>query len=176
MNDYQMKLNRAANKCIDMLDALDIHYGEIKEFVVNYRAKSRWGLCHINDDKSFTIQITNELLKDNVSEKALETTILHELLHTVNGCFNHGIIWQTYANMVNAEYGYNIKRVTSYQEKGFEINPMARERKPKYEITCNACSKKWTYQRASNAVKYVRENNARCVCGSLNNFTLITLR
>ena len=40
------------------------------EVVVNSRAKKRWGLCTKNPNGTFTIQISDRLLKDDVDEAA----------------------------------------------------------------------------------------------------------
>ena len=76
---------------------------------------------------------------------------------------------------MNKNTDYNIKRITSYKEKGFELDPFNRIEKAKYEVTCNACGRKWRYQRMCGTVKACANNNAVCPCGEKNNFTVINL-
>ena len=111
-------LETIAYECMEKLDALAIPYGNVTEISVNYRAKSRWGQCRHGKDGTHSININAELLDERNDVRGLENTILHELLHTCPGCNNHGEIWKTYAEKVNAAYGYNIKRCSDAYEKG----------------------------------------------------------
>lgn len=124
-----------ANECMEELDAIDIEYGKVVEWKVNSRAKSRWGRCR-RVGKEYYIEITNELLKDNVPNKATRETIFHELLHTVDGCMNHGYKWQKLADLVNDCYMMNIKRTTSSEEKGVQLKT---DEYYKYQFKCSNC-------------------------------------
>lgn len=139
-----------ANKCMELLDNLKIPYGKINQWTINTRAKKRWGLCEqYIGDRVFNIEISSRLLADEVTDVALETTILHELLHSCKGALNHGDTWQYYANKVNRAYGYNIKRCTSATEKGIEVVP----EEHKYAVECPKCGKVWYYDRLCKIVK-----------------------
>ena len=101
------------DECIEMCKKANIELGHIEQFVINSRAKARWGYCRLIATNSYIIEISNELLRDDTSEEGLKKVILHELLHTCKGCLNHGQKWQTLASKINLRYGYNITRTDS---------------------------------------------------------------
>ena len=106
---------------IELIGVIALEFGKIVNFEINYRAKSRWGQCQ-RKGSGYYINISDRLLQDDVPIKALKDTIIHEILHTCNGCMNHGTTWKNYADKVNKAYGYNIKRCTSAEEKGFDMD------------------------------------------------------
>lgn len=99
---------------------------------------------------------------------------------------NHSALWKRYASIVNEKYGYNVKRVTSSEEKGidglesstgasdiagstgdgsFGRNAISRRRTMpvKYIATCTSCGRSQGYKRAGKVV--TRPQNYRCRCG-----------
>lgn len=86
-------LEDVAIECMEMLDRIGIKYGNVKEVIPNSRARSRWGQCKIVPG-GFQININVDLLDERNSIDGLKETLLHELLHTVSGCFNHGREWK----------------------------------------------------------------------------------
>lgn len=104
----------------------------------------------------FTIQISSRLLADEIKEEATFNTMIHELLHTCPDCMNHGDKWKKWANIVNENTIYNIKRTTSSAEKGIEM-PV---KTPKYTVTCTDCGREWFYNRAGAVIQSIR----RCRC------------
>ena len=131
------KLKIATEDCLKMCDELQIPYKKIRKVTINYRAKKRWGFCK-QVDGQFNIEISNRLLNEDADEKALKTTILHEILHTVPGCMNHGRAWKYYAGILNQKFGYNIKRTTSAKEKGVEDISVTLT--PKHKFVCQKCN------------------------------------
>ena len=130
-------LMKLANECMKELDAIGIKYGNIVEWEINTRAKKRWGQCCHKGGNNYSINISIRLLDDKVDDIATKTTILHELLHSVKECVGHGTEWKRYAYKVNKAYGYNIKRTTSYEEKGIErvVTP----KMVKHRFICQGC-------------------------------------
>lgn len=150
-------------KCIDEVAHLGIKLGNISSWKINTRAKTRWGLCKLNPDGSYSIEIAARLLEDDrISETACKETIIHELLHTCKGCMRHTGKWKYYAEVVNQVYGYNIKRVTQGIEKGVE-NYESKEMNVKYVFTCGNCGATIYRKRDSKFTKYYRYYGcARC--------------
>lgn len=168
------ELQLYVDTCINELNAIGIYPHRISKWTVNYRAKSRWGRCSINKG-IYTIQIACCLLADSAPDKGLKETIIHELLHAVSGCMNHGDKWTALANQVNNTYGYSVKRSDSYADKGFTADPMPIEHNYKYKITCTSCSHEWKYQRMSKAVKYCKKNIAVCPYCNKSAFMVIDI-
>lgn len=163
MKDFE----RLKCECIDEIEDLDIEIGKIKEWTINTRAKHRWGQCKKNKDGSYSIQIAEQLLVDKrISEKACKETIIHELLHTCKDSMKHTGKWKAYAQEMNEEYGYNIKRTTSGKEKGVE-NYKPKKMAVKYVFTCGGCGATIYRKRMSKFTRYYR--NYRCTrCGAID--------
>lgn len=151
-----------AIECMDELDSIGIPYGKVLDFSVNTRAKKRWGQCK-KVFGGFTININVLLLDEQNDVNGLKSTIIHELLHTCNGCFNHGEQWKRYAAKVYRELGYDIQRTNSAEEKGV-VNNSVIEREAKYQIVCNGCGHVWQRYKMSKVIKQI----TNCRCGSCN--------
>lgn len=157
-------LNLVAKECLKEMDAISIPYGEIKEFVVNTRAKKRWGQCK-KVSGGYSINISFVLLDERNSLEGLKNTIIHEILHTCKGCLNHGQLWKKYAAKVNRHYGYNIKRCSSSDEKGLEVDTRIECQKKseeiKHQFQCCNYGQIVSYKRESKFTK----NYDKYVCG-----------
>lgn len=153
-------LQKLYQECLNELTDIGIVCGNIKSVTVNTKAKSRWGLCKrktVIDYKSpvqkyeFEISISYRLLEDEVKDEAAKNTIIHELLHTCEGGHGHKGNWQRLANRVNTAYGYDIKRTTSYDEKGVEdirVAPVY-----KYVIACEECGHEYKRTKQTSLIK-----------------------
>ena len=163
MKDYWEMYHEIANQMYEH----DIEIGDIENIKINTRAKSRWGKCSYNRlTDTYTIEISDMLVADNVSDMALANTLAHEMLHTVKGCMNHGKEWKRLADIMNAEYGYNIQRATSASEKGIkEAESTRKEETYHYIIHCENCNATWRYMRYCSIVKACEKNKAKCGCG-----------
>lgn len=153
MRDLQM----IANECMEELDALDIPYSNDVEFRINTRAKRRWGKVSRLPDGGFRIEINSSLLDEsNDCLRGLKNTIIHELLHTCDGCMNHGKNWKDYAEMVNARYDYGVKRCNSSEEKGVTEPVMTRATRPSnsYMIQCESCGNTHMSSRLSKTIQH----------------------
>lgn len=112
-------LKKELETCKQMAAESNIQIGKIYDIKINTRAKKRWGLCSYFSD-GFIIEISSSLLQDNVSENALIDTLMHEVLHTVDGCMNHGKKWKECAKIINSRYGLNIKTGGNHH-RGYQI-------------------------------------------------------
>ena len=136
---------------MEKLDAIGIQYGNIEDVKVNSRAKKRWGQCQ-RTANGFLIEISNMLLDERSSEDGLMNTILHELLHTIPGCLNHGKKWKAMADKVYNAYGIRIKRLSNAAEKG--VAAELEVAKYKYFLRCPDCGKEFRYTRMCETVKH----------------------
>ena len=110
------------------LKSIGIATGNIVDVKINTRATRRLGLCRKEPD-GYVIEISKFILNDI---NTLENTVYHELLHTVEGCMNHGSKWKGLAEKVNKVYNTNISRTSAATDemKQEYIN------KIKYKATC----------------------------------------
>lgn len=147
-------LQKIFKECLRECDNLGIQYGNIVEVTVNTRAKQRWGQTRRRID-GFHINISSVLLRDDVSDEAAKDTIMHEILHTVDGCLNHKYKWKAMADKVNKAYGYNIKRCTSSKEKGIDSSIIEKPTYNKiYFVKCEKCGAEIIRHRKSDLIKY----------------------
>lgn len=156
-------LNIYINECKAILEGLGIKYGNVKSFTISTRAKSRLGACKKTGLNSFEISISKFILEDNVDTQVLKNTIMHELLHTVKGCFTHKGKWKLLSQIINETYPeYNIKRTINLKEVGVEIN--GKEPTFRYVLKCEKCGCEIKRQKLSKAV--INYKNYRCgKCG-----------
>lgn len=138
-----------------------IKTGKIVDVTINTRAKKRWGQCKYNrSTNTYTININAEILADDVPFKPVLETMIHEILHTCEGCFNHGKEWKRMADIVRTEKGYNITRCTGAENFGIE---RTYQKKANYVLVCEKCGKEFIYQRLSKAVQ--NPHRYHCPCG-----------
>lgn len=161
--------------CIRELEIIGIQPGNITKFIVNTRAKSRWGQCKRLPNRTFEININSDLLRDDIPIDGLKSTLYHEILHTCDGCMNHGEKWTALAAKVTRYYGVKVSRTDSALDKGFskeqaQAYEKKRTAKAKYKFVCDGCGQEITYMRAGDHVKH--PERYRCVfCHS--NFTRV---
>ena len=142
-------LQKYAKECIKDMETVGINVPKIEKFVVNTRAKKRFGQCCYNKKtKKYIIEISNDLLDERCPVIALKDTIFHEIIHTLPNCMNHGSEFKRYAKILNNAYGTNITRCSSMDEKyGKEYAETLRKRNNKssskklYEVYCEYCGK-----------------------------------
>ena len=155
-------LQKIAAECQADLASIGIPYGRVKLWIINCRAKARWGLCKKRQDGSYEIEIAEALLQDDVDDIAAKDTIIHELLHTCPGCLKHTGRWKQYADKVNRMLPqYNIKRTTSAAEKGVTV----RRKEPTYRyiLKCTDCAREIKRQKKSAVIEH--PEHYRCTGG-----------
>lgn len=120
-------------------------YGCCKAEIPNeiYKTVKRKGIRYIikfEDYKKYKIEISEWVLKLN--KEIIKNTIIHELVHCLPYCNNHGKYFKEYANLINMKLGYNISRVGNKQ-KDFEESNLEYEDKIEYKyiIQCEECNK-----------------------------------
>lgn len=162
MKDLQQLFKEAKED----LEAIDIKYGDIYSVVVNTRAKKRWGQCQ-RIGSYYKIEISDRLLQDDVSYEATMNTLIHEILHTCPNCMNHGAAWKKLAERVNSFYPqYNIKRITSSEEKGIAADRMAEY---KYSVVCKSCGAEAKYMKRGKVIQLLEKGSKSCRCYNCNN-------
>ena len=149
-------------ECQLELSPLRIPWGRVRNWSVNTRAKARWGLCTKIGGGLFDIQVSASLLEYEMDEQLAKDTIVHELLHTVPGCFKHTGKWRQYADLINKLLPqYNIKSHTSYEEKGVQDNRVMPTYR--YFLKCEGCGGEVLRQKKCAVVEH--PENYRCKCG-----------
>ena len=151
-----MNFNTKLKQAINEIEALGITVGNIEPTVtVNKRYTRALAKCQKtmkNGNVVFKISLSETIA---LNPEEVMNTMCHEVLHTVDGCFNHGPLWKTYANKVNKEYGYKISRVS---RGDYKVRPDY-----KYEVTCDKCGVVVGRNRMSGLFK--APSLYKCKCG-----------
>lgn len=159
-SEQQQLLNELYAKSLQMVKNVNIPCSnDITGVTINRRAKSRWECCRRNrSDGTFKIEIT-ELLLDGKHNDSAINTMIHEILHTADGCKGHNNVWKHYANIIKNQYDIEIKTRSSAEEKG-----VTRQVKAKYIIKCEKCGQKIYRERQSKLIKHI--DAYKCgICG-----------
>lgn len=157
-NDFDRLLKIAAAQAVEA--GVPISDKIQKHIQINRRAKKRFGMC-INKNGVFTIELSEMLLE--APERSCMQTIAHELIHTCDGCDNHGELFRKYADIMNRRYGYDIRRTNTAEEMGIE--PAKVQGNVKYIIECQSCKTKIFRTRYSNVAAH--PSRYRCRCGGI---------
>lgn len=167
-------LQKYVNECINEMKTMGVELTNLPniKWAVSSRAKSRYGQCYFMGSKDkCIIDISTFLLDEDITpnEDSLKNTIIHELLHALFPYDGHKGKWKTMANYITraSDGKYVIKRCTSYQEKGIDINKLYNNDTclvPKYVIKCVNCGTTYARKRKTKIVK--RPDLYKCgVCG-----------
>lgn len=127
-----------------------VRYNEIYSKVGTFKSTNTLGTCQrikCNNSEAFKICVNQELLKHG-TVREIETTLLHEMIHTCKDCYNHGKLWKLYAEKINTLGGYNISRLT-------KSNILkCKQSTYKYALYCPYCGQTYYFRRMSKAVRH----------------------
>ena len=116
----------------------------------------KFGFCQKTVNGGFQIWITDLAMHGDI-----KSTIVHELIHTVEGCYNHGQKFQSLANWLGRVYG--IELGTRASKKEMALTEEYRIAKAKYIIRCKKCGQLILRERATRIVKLPMTYS--CGCG-----------
>lgn len=155
----QEKLNELLKKAISEVKDAEIEVLSEK-IIPNIRiakARSFYGICK-KKPEGLEISISKYHLSNSL--ESVYQTIVHEVLHTVDGCMNHGTKWKVMANRMNKKYGYSISRLGT-AKSGVKLDAPPKKVVYKYIIVCQNCGHTYKRQRKSK----LTDNLNRYRCG-----------
>lgn len=175
---YQKCLQELKNIGIDMQDKEKIGAIDIK---ISTKANKRYGCCKQEDpDENYKIiqkrgyhkSIRYEKFKNHhieisswvmqLNDNIAKNTILHELIHCIPYCNNHGAEFKKYANYINEKLGYQIKTRGNRKEDYQASNLIYQEDDDyKYKIICENC-KQEIYRKRFNKNLIKKYQCAKC--------------
>ena len=139
--------------------------------ITEKKMTGKFGFCRVKRDyfgeADFTIMINSALLDIRNPFDTVMNTVLHEMLHTIAGCMNHGEKWKRYAARIEKEYPeYHITRTASYKAEGVCAESIAQMTvQKKYAVVCEKCGKICKrYSRKTGAAKNP-ERYTHSMCG-----------
>lgn len=120
---------------------------------------------------TYEIGINEEYLRV-ADPKEVHNTIMHECIHCVDGCMNHGEKWKTIAAKVNARFDFTPITRTGNDEN---YDSYMHANKCKYRLSCDKCGAEWYYMRRGKVLDECKQGKRRCSCGG-REFTVTELR
>ena len=105
------RINKMFAECIELMKELGVPISEsICPEVKLIGTRCVRGRCCRKEgfEYEFYIEISGHTLGN--TEKSLRNILIHELLHTVPGGYNHKAGWKKWAKYVSEKTGYNIQR------------------------------------------------------------------
>lgn len=133
-------LYKLFDSALAMCDEVGIPYGTIFNIRINNRLSRAWGRCLSQDGrKTFWIEIQGKFAKDEFStDKAVIAVIIHEIIHTCEGCWNHGAQFMEYGQRITDRFGIKVAAHDSAED--LTVDSIAWNASKKYEVKCNCRS------------------------------------
>lgn len=129
--------------------------------LLDKRNKRALGQCCLRRNVSgneFVIKLSPWLLEfEEGRDKIILDVIAHELLHTFDGCYNHGPNFHRWAKVIYDNFGYLIDTHADTDAGAY----FRSVQKPKYKIVCDKCGIETYKDRKSD----LTENPINYYCG-----------
>lgn len=150
LRDFERDVDEAKEKLVEIGYEEVSHKHYYLEF--NTRSRKRFGSCLKKSETECIIEL-NKLYSDVAPIEEVRSTIMHELIHSIKSCYDHGRVWKGVVTRVNNAYGYNIKTgktVESY------TNHIASITGYKYSVRCNGCKIISNFTRETKLIKKLK--------------------
>ena len=151
--DKQERLKRLFKECIDELHSINLNVEKSRktkteiEIRINSRSKKRYGCCKKISKDRYQIEVSSWVM--DLNEEIIKNTIMHELIHCLPRCNNHGEVFKNYSKIINEKLGYNITRAGNKENDFNKSNLEFKEKEIKYnyKIICENCNQNFLRQR-----------------------------
>ena len=187
MKEMEEQLHNIYIQCLQELKNIGIDLrqkdkiGEIL-ITINNKSKKRYGVCKQEEPDISTRYIEKKGKRKYIKyakynkhrieisawvmqldESIVKNTIIHELIHCIPNCNNHGKMFKKYASYIKSKLGYDIKscgnKKEDYKKSNIEYNEQTNY---KYIIRCKKCVQIYYRQRRNKNL----ESRYRCgICG-----------
>ena len=161
------RFNGMLTKAESMLKEIGVPISQsICPNIVFIRTYSWYGQCcskaskYNNTDYDFVIRISTYTLQN--TEKSLMNTMLHELIHTIEGTKGHDLTWKKWAQFAGEKLGYDIKRnngdKTTADRESMNSHIHRRFLRD-IIIQCESCDYRWYRHRKTKMIKNINRYN-----------------
>lgn len=176
MTMFKEDLEKAKQQLIDL--GYDISQNKY-DLTFNLNGYKTVGRCKRFSNTYFLISI-NEKYINVLDRSSIQNTIMHELIHSLKGCMNHGTQWQMIAQRVNYKYNYHISRLTSKEDHSIIKSFKVENNCFKYKVICSHCNNEIFYHKANKLITLLKNNTYKKTfrCGKCKNddFSLCVLK
>ena len=149
-------LHALLRKALEMCDKEGIPYRTISSIKMNGRLSRAWGRCkHKRGSDIFTIEICKTIADDTITpESGALAIILHEIIHTCEGCWNHGSLFKSYGDRFT-KYGYTDIGNACTDAVALQMDVEKYELSKKYICKCERCGYTITQNKASHFITHM---------------------
>lgn len=143
-----VNLNNLLRLCMAELDAINlVNYSKnIASITVNNRLSRALGRC-VRKNGIFHIELAQKSVAEGVDVNFIKNIIMHELVHTMPNCWNHGPVFQNYAHIINRRLGYHVETTETIENMmAAGVNPLVNSKIAKYVLVCRKCGKEVAYR------------------------------
>ncbi len=183
---YEQKLMLLYNECLQELKSIgiDMQNTEIVgniDIKISTRASKRYGCCKqenpdrnykvvkrvgrkrvINYERFLTHHIEVSSWVMQLNDEIIKNTIMHELIHCIPYCNNHGLEFKKYATYINQKLGYEVRTKGNREADCKASNIEYKEDiNYKYKIVCENCGQ-IIYRKRFNQNLIKRYRCGRC--------------
>lgn len=177
------RLKKLYTEALDELETINLNFKDEEKFgkidiKIAKRNSKRYGCCkqeqpdkkskywqhgklQYREFKVHHIEISKWLMELN--DNIIKNTIIHELIHCIPNCNNHGKDFKFYAKLVKNNLGYNITRLGNkeedYKKSGLDFKKEEKSIQYKYKVICQKCGQTFLRQRIN------RNFTRKYVCG-----------
>lgn len=166
------KLNKLFEESINELKSIGIDITNIKkigeiDISISKRNNKRYGCCKqenpdpkyktikkigrrksIKYEKFNTHHIEISPWVMELEDEIIKNTIIHELIHCIPYCNNHGEEFKKYAKYINTKLGYDISRAGNKKEDYKKSNiEYSEEEQYNYKVICSKCGQEFYRKR-----------------------------
>lgn len=176
--ENERKLQTIYQECMQELESIGIYFKSKKiQIQVSKRNNKRYGCCKpelpnekykkikrkgfryiikYDDYQKYTIEISPWVM--NLKKDIIKNTVIHELIHCMPYCLNHGKEFKKYANIIKEKLGYEIRREGNKKEDFKESNiEYIEDNEYNYKIQCIECGQIYYRKRLNkNFIKNYR--------------------
>ena len=180
----EYKLEQLFNECKEELFKIGIDLKNVGEIniTLSKRNNKRYGCCKQEKPNKKNLYIYRgkiyyrNFYKHNIeiskwvmelNEDIIKNTIIHELIHCLPNCNNHGKEFKKYASIINEKLGYNIARLGNKKEDYKKSNIEYKEKESyNYKIICTNCNE--IYYRKRLGKNFLKKYRCGKCKGKLN--------
>ena len=109
------------------------------------------------EERQCVISLNRAFISGYMSPESLRSTIMHEIVHTFDGCDNHGANFKHWENLICKDFGVDIG-VRADEKEAREFS-RANVSSAKDIVVCLDCGHYWTYSRKTkHIVEFVHQD------------------
>lgn len=110
--------------------------------------KGRYRIIKYEKFEEHYIEISPWVME--LEDTIIKNTIIHELIHCIPYCNNHGKEFKQYAKYINSKLGYNISRAGNKKEDYEKSNiKYLEDENYKYKVICTKCGQEFYRKRVN---------------------------